>query len=218
MEINLIKIIDCLAPSSEYVSREVQDMRYLNPSKSKDQLASIWAKKIRRNYTSVGIATALPSVIPGVGTAAQIAIETGTISGDLALMLRWMSKMCLGIGFIYGHDMTMDIDKDLLNILGLWCGVIQVAKEATKKVGTKVAVAQFNKHVSGKILSKINQKVGTQLLTKYGSKRGAIALGKLIPFGVGAMIAGSFNYTTFTKFMKSAINYYKNDEEYIIVE
>ena len=131
---DLLSIINGLSPSPEYVNREVQDLKYLHPNKSQDQLAKIWANKIRRNYTSVGIASALPSAIPGVGTAVQIAIEAGTISGDLALMLRWMGKMCMGIGFIYGNNMSMDINKDLLNILGLWCGVIQAAKEATKKI------------------------------------------------------------------------------------
>lgn len=215
---DLLSIINGLTPSPEYVNREVQDLKYLHPNKSQDQLAKIWANKIRRNYTSVGIASALPSAIPGVGTAVQIAIEAGTISGDLALMLRWMGKMCMGIGFIYGNNMSMDINKDLLNILGLWCGVIQAAKEVTKKIGTKVAIAQFDKHVSGKILAKINQRVGTTILTKYGAKRGGIAVGKLIPFGVGAVIAGTFNFSTFSSFMNSAINYYKTEEEYVIYE
>ena len=215
---DLLSIINGLTPSPEYVNREVQDLKYLHPNKSQDQLAKIWAKKIRRNYTSVGIASALPSAIPGVGTAVQIAIEAGTISGDLALMLRWMGKMCMGIGFIYGNNMSMDINKDLLNILGLWCGVIQAAKEVTKKIGTKVAIAQFDKHVTGKILAKINQRVGTTILTKYGAKRGGIAVGKLIPFGVGAVIAGTFNFSTFSSFMNSAINYYKTEEEYVIYE
>lgn len=218
MELDLIKVIDSLSPGSQFVKNEVDDLAFLWPKLSKDELAKKWAKKIRSNYTSVGVATALPSVIPGIGTAAQFFIEAGTISADLALMLRWMSKMCMGIGFVYGNDLSFDINKDLVNILGLWCGVIQTAKEAAKRVGTKVAVVQFNKHVTGKMLTKINQKVGTQMLVKYGGKRGGIALGKLVPFGVGAIVAGSFNYATFSRFMKVAIDYYKTDEQYVIID
>ncbi|MBQ6307184.1 MAG: hypothetical protein IJK78_11510 [Bacteroidales bacterium] len=218
MEINLVSIIQAVAPSNEHIAQEVSELKYLNPQLSNDQLALRWGKRIRNNYTSVGVATALPSAIPGIGTAAQIAIEAGTISADLALMLRWMGKLCMGIGMIYGNNPSFTINQDLVNILGLWSGVVDVAKNATKRVGTKVAVVQFNKHVSGKVLAKINKRVGTTILTKYGGKRGGVALGKLVPFGVGAVIAGGFNYFTFNAFMKSAINYYKNDNDYVMFE
>lgn len=218
MEFNLATIIQSVAPSHEYVAQEIDELKYLNSKLTKDQLALRWGKRIRNNYTSVGVATALPSSIPGIGTVAQIAIEAGTITGDLALMLRWMGKLCMGISIIYGNNPEKSINQDLINILGIWCGVIDAAKNATTRVGTKVAVAQFNKRISGKTLAKVNQRVGTTVVTKYGTKRGGIALGKLVPFGVGAVIAGGFNYFTFNGFMKSAIDYYKNDNDYVMFE
>lgn len=218
MEFNLATIIQSVAPSHEYVAQEIDELKYLNSKLTKDQLALRWGKRIRNNYTSVGVATALPSSIPGIGTVAQIAIEAGTITGDLALMLRWMGKQCMGISIIYGNNPEKSINQDLINILGIWCGVIDAAKNATTRVGTKVAVAQFNKRISGKTLVKVNQRVGTTVVTKYGTKRGGIALGKLVPFGVGAVIAGGFNYFTFNGFMKSAIDYYKNDNDYVMFE
>lgn len=218
MEFNLATIIQSVAPSHEYVAQEIDELKYLNSKLTKDQLALRWGKRIRNNYTSVGVATALPSSIPGIGTVAQIAIEAGTITGDLALMLRWMGKLCMGISIIYGNNPEKSINQDLINILGIWCGVIDAAKNATTRVGTKVAVAQFNKRISGKTLVKVNQRVGTTVVTKYGTKRGGIALGKLVPFGVGAVIAGGFNYFTFNGFMKSAIDYYKNDNDYVMFE
>lgn len=218
MEFNLATIIQSVAPSHEYVAQEIDELKYLNSKLTKDQLALRWGKRIRNNYTSVGVATALPSSIPGIGTVAQIAIEAGTITGDLALMLRWMGKQCMGISIIYGNNPEKPINQDLINILGIWCGVIDAAKNATTRVGTKVAVAQFNKRISGKTLVKVNQRVGTTVVTKYGTKRGGIALGKLVPFGVGAVIAGGFNYFTFNGFMKSAIDYYKNDNDYVMFE
>ena len=218
MEFNLATIIQSVAPSHEYVAQEIDELKYLNSKLTKDQLALRWGKRIRNNYTSVGVATALPSSIPGIGTVAQIAIEASTITGDLALMLRWMGKLCMGISIIYGNNPEKSINQDLINILGIWCGVIDAAKNATTRVGTKVAVAQFNKRISGKTLVKVNQRVGTTVVTKYGTKRGGIALGKLVPFGVGAVIAGGFNYFTFNGFMKSAIDYYKNDNDYVMFE
>ena len=39
-------------------------------------------------------------------------------------------------------------------------------------------------------LKKLNLKLGATVFTKYGTKRGGVALGRMLPFGVGAAIGG----------------------------
>lgn len=217
---DLLTIVNSVSPSYDSIKLEIEELKRSNPKKSKSELADLYGNRIRKKYTSVGVVSALPSAIPGVGTAAQVAIEVTTVSGDLALMLRWMAATCYGIGLIYEKNIESEFNQEFVRILGLWCGTIQVTKVATTKLATKVAAAQFNKNVSGKMLQKINQQVSRTILTKYGTKRGGIALGKLIPFGVGALVGGSFNYFTMNKFKNSAIEYFKSDDmtEYIVVE
>jgi hypothetical protein len=217
---DLITIVNAVAPSYETIRTEITELRISYPTKTNQELAEIYGNRLRKKYTSVGVASSLPSVIPGLGTAAQIAVEASTISADLALMLRWMAANCYGIALIYDKDITNDFNQEFVKILGIWCGVIKAAQQVTTRILTKAAVVQFNKNVSGKILQKINQKVGFTLLTKYGTKRGGIALGKLIPFGIGAAIAGTFNYITMNSFKKSAIEYFGADEdaEYVMFE
>lgn len=217
---NLLFIINSVAPKYEDIYKEIEELKKSNPKLNKKELCKKFSRKIRNQYTSFGVVTALPSAIPGLGTAAQIAIEGGMISGDLLIMLRGMSKMCYGIGMINEKDMTQGFNQDFIKILGLWSGVIVPLKTATEKISTKVAIAQFNKHISGKMLQKINRKVGTTIVTKYGTKRGGVALGRMIPFGVGAIVGGTFNYTTMKSFASAAITHYESDEneEYVIVE
>lgn len=220
MKMDLIQVINTVAPSFVDVQQEVDTLRASFPNKSADELAEIYVSRIRNKYTSIGIASALPSVIPGMGTAVQIAVETGSISADLCLMLRWMGAICYGTALIYDKNIENCFEKEVLNILGIWCGVIVSAKIATERIGSKVAAAQFNRHVSGNILRKINQRVGTTIVTKYGTKRGGIALGKLIPFGVGAAVGGTFNYYTMNAFGKVAKSYYQSesDDTYYILD
>lgn len=120
----------------------------------------------------------------------------------------------------YERENINEFDNEFIFTLGLWCGVIQSAQTVTIKVGTKAAISTFNKKVSGTMLRKINQKIGTTIFTKWGSKRGGIALGKFIPFGVGAIVGGGFNYTTMRAFKKAAITRYANydKEEYILID
>lgn len=218
--INLMKIVNAVAPSYDSIKSEVAELRKWNRNLSRRELAELYGNRLRNKYTSVGVATSLPGAIPGFGTAAQVAIEAGTISGDLALMLRWMAAGCYGIGLIYEKDIRSEFNQEFVKILGIWCGVIKAAKDCTVKVATKATVSIINRNVSGKVLNKINQKVGFTLFTKYGTKRGGIALGKLIPFGVGAAISGAFNFSTMNGFKTSAINYFGGspDEVYIVDE
>lgn len=209
---DLLTIVNAVSPSYESVQTEISELRRSYPRKSNEQLAHIFGNRLRRKYTSVGVVSALPSAIPGVGTAVQVATEITTISGDLTLMLRWMAANCYGIALIYDKDISSEFNQEFVRVLGLWCGAIQVAKVGTTKLATKIAVVQFNRNVSGKVLQKINQRVGRTLLTKFGSKRGGIALGKLIPVGIGVIIGGGFNYFTMNSFKKSAIEYFKTDE------
>lgn len=216
---DLLHIINTVSPKYDDILLEYEELKKNNSKLSKEELSKKFASKIITQYTSIGIATALPSAIPGLGTAAQVVIEGGMISGDLVLMMRAMAKMCYGIGLIFEKDMTQGYNQDLIKILGMWSGVIVPLKKTAEKIGTKVAFAQFNKHVSGKMLQRINSKVGTTILTKYGTKRGGLALGRMIPFGIGAIVGGTFNYTTMKGFSVAAISHYETDEnqEYIIV-
>jgi len=216
---NLISVVNTVAPKFESIDSEIYSLRRQYSNLTNNQLADKYCSSIVKKYTSIGVATALPSVIPGIGTAAQIATEVGTVGADLAMMLRYMASICYGTAKIYGKENVNEFDAEFVMVLGLWCGAVLPARVAAQKLGTKAASIAFSKNVSTKILQRINAKVGFTLLTKYGSKRGGIALGKLIPFGVGAVIGGGFNNVTMRSFRKAAINRYKsNEEEYVLVE
>lgn len=216
---NLLSVVKTVAPKFESIDSEIYHLRRQYPNFSNDQLADKYCSSIVKKYTSIGVATALPSVIPGIGTVAQIATEVGTVSTDLAMMLRYMASICYGTAKIYGKDDINEFDAEFVIVLGLWCGTILPARAMSQKIGTKAALVSFNKNVSSKMLQAINRKVGFTIFTKYGTKRGGVALGKLIPFGVGALVGGGFNNFTMKKFKNNAIQRYKGYEtEYILIE
>lgn len=207
----VLKAIETLQPDHDDIARHILDLKSAHPNLSNHDLAEKWADRICWRYASEGAATALPGAIPGLGTAAQIGVEAGAISADLAYMLRCMAGMTIGVGKIYGRDTSLSFNQDFIRVLGVWCGVLSLGKEATVRVATKVAIAQFKK-VPAEIFKRINAKVGTTIVAKYGVKRGGIAIGRLIPFGVGALVGGGFNLATMKGFKASALNYYATDD------
>ena len=205
---NFINIVKRITPSFHEVRKDIELLRLSNPGITPEKLSQLYGKKIRNKYTSVGIATSLPGIIPGIGTAAQLAVEAGSVSADLAMMLRWMATLCYGTAYIYGRDIEQDFENEFTIVLGLWAGVL-TSEEITTAKATAITAGHFDKHIADRIKNRMNQKVWRKLALKYGAKRSGIIGGKLIPFGIGAVIGGSFNYSTMQRFGNEANEYFK---------
>lgn len=214
---DLHSLIQKVMPSFAAIEQEVAQLRHENPHLEPTALAALYLKRTRRKYTSVGVATTLPGIIPGLGTAAQLAIEAGAISADVLFMLRWMASLCYGTALIYNRDSKDGFEDEFTVVLGIWAGVVELARAGAAK-GERISINHFDKHVTDRIRNRMNQKIGRKLVTKYGSKRGGVALGTLIPFGIGAVVGGTFNYFTIDRFGKAAIDYFGNDKNYVVAE
>ena len=211
------KLVDNLNPDQFKIRKSVEEYKKAHPKWSRNRLAEEWADRSCWLYASAGAVSALPGAIPGVGTVAQICVEAGAISADLLYMIRSMAGMVTGVAIIYERDITDNFNHEFLKIIGVWCGVLSPAGEATARIASKIAVAQF-KRVPAEVFKKINRRVGTTILTKYGTKRGEIAVGKLVPFGVGALVGGGFNLATMKGFKVAALRYFKSDEELVLAD
>lgn len=136
-----------------------------------------------------------------------------------------MAHLQICIAHINGHEIRDPENPNRIHpdrceefgvIMGIMTGAIIPAKEAAKRLGEKFVTVQISRRLPGSVLKAINRKVGFTLLTKFGTQRGGIALGKVIPLGVGAVIAGGMNYQSINQFSKSAINYYSVGGEYAV--
>ena len=147
--------------------------------------------------------------MPGLGTILQVGTELSAISADIALMIRNQVYLVFAVGECYGLKGREILIQDSLICIGLWTNALSLTKSGTIRIGTKIAEVQFKKKFPVEILKSINRKVGTTILTKYGTKRGGIAIGKIIPIGVGVLIGGGFNYCMMKSFKKSTLEYFK---------
>jgi hypothetical protein len=217
----LIQVLESMKvlPKPEDVERELQRMRARAGKSNGDNPNGAQAKQLSRRVvtattrrmTGIGAVAALPAVIPGVGTAAQAAITGTTLTGEMWLLLRNLTSMQLTVAGLHGHDIRHPDRRDeLVVVWGLETGAIVPAAEAVERIGTKVAIKQFNQRVSGEVFMRINRKLGTTVLTKWGTKRGGVAVGRLIPFGVGSAVGGGMNYLAARSFGAALIRYYSD--------
>jgi len=209
-------------PPTEEVEKRVRVLQAEDPAAEPSELARRVVRQATARITGVGIVAALPGAVPGLGTAVQLGVTGTTISAEAWTILRNLTVMQLTVAGLHGHDIRDEARRDeLLIVWGLETGAVIPAAEAGKRVGTKIAVSQFNRRVSGSVLSRINRKLGTTVVTKWGTKRGGVALGRLIPLGVGTTIGGAVNYATARSFGAALTRYYDdlrpNDGDVVVV-
>lgn len=143
-----------------------------------------------RELGAVGAAAGGMAAVPGVGTAASLAAS----AAELAWFTARSADIILTVAAIDGFDGDV-AERRLwvLAILGFGSAasdeVGQLAKEAGMGIGKQVTTT-----MPQRVLRRVNASLARRLLTRYGTRRGAVALGTAIPFGVGAVVGGTANY------------------------
>ncbi|MBB3111067.1 uncharacterized protein (DUF697 family) [Paenibacillus phyllosphaerae] len=110
------------------------------------------------------------------------------IPANLASVLYVQLRMIAAIAHMGGYDLRDDKVKTFVFMCLCGNGLKDIIKDVGIVVGQKLTQAAIHR-ISGTVITKINQKVGFRLLTKFGTK-GVINLGKMIPLA-GGIIGGT---------------------------
>jgi hypothetical protein len=100
-------------------------------------------------------------------------------------------RMSAAIAIMAGHDPRSDRTQTLAFLTLVGNSVKDVLKDIGIVIGRKVASNMIGK-ISGEVITKINQKVGFRLLTKFGQK-GIFNLGRAVPV-LGGILGGTVDY------------------------
>ncbi|MDD6484606.1 MAG: EcsC family protein [Clostridiales bacterium] len=113
-----------------------------------------------------------------------------TLPANVTSVLYVQMRMIACAAFMAGFDLNGDETQTFVYACLAGVAVNEMLKQAGIKFGVKLTNSLIKK-IPGKVLTKINQKVGFRFITKFGTK-GIINMGKLVP-GVGAVIGGGLD-------------------------
>jgi hypothetical protein len=204
----LVRLVTRLAPDPEGVGVWIESLRADNPRLNKASLAELACRKVVRGSALQGALLGLPGAVPGLGTAFEVTASLANAAADVTLLIRSQVLAVFALGAIYGVAEREILIQDTLICIGLWTKAISTTKAGSIRIGAKILDLNFRKRFPARVLQQINRKVGRTILTKYGTKRGAVAIGRIIPFGVGVLVGGGFNYAAMTAFTRRAIAYF----------
>lgn len=164
------------------VSPSVEEMAndYLKKYKTKEEAC----EAMMRNQVAK---CATSGFITGFGGFITMPV---TLPANVTSVIYVQMRMIACTSYMGGFDLDSDQTQTLVYACLAGVAVNSVIKQASIKFGVKFANGLIKK-IPGKVLTKINQKVGFRFITKFGTK-GVINLGKLLP-GVGAVIGGGLD-------------------------
>ena len=115
------------------------------------------------------------------------------IPANVSSVMYVQMRMIACLAYMGGYDTNSDQVQTLVYACLAGISIDQIVKQAGIKFGTKFTTAMIKK-IPGTVLTKINQKVGFRLITKFG-QTGIINLGKMVPLA-GGVIGGGFDLVT----------------------
>ena len=166
-----------------------------------------------RELGAVGAAAGIAAATPAVGTVATLMATTA----ELGWFTARSGDLILTIAALHGRP-TPTIDERRAWVLAVLIfgstarqGFSNLANQMGASIGGPVAqndqsVAKRNMSIA--TLRAVNGALSRMLVRRYGTRRGAIALGTALPLGVGALVGGGANYVAVRNLVKQADSFF----------
>lgn len=183
---------------------------------------------IRKRMTALGAAAGATAAAPGVGTS----VAMGTLLAELGVVALQTTDMVMATGAAYGHvDATAEERRAwVLAVMAFGDDAAEEFSTLVRDMGVAISHDGAAIEIAGDAvgggagqmatidaLRRINTTLVAQVLKKWGTRRGAATVGKLLPFGVGAAVGGSANFWMIREFAKQADTFFAGyDREFVL--
>lgn len=173
------------------VRKNIARARQRNPEATPAEVIRTLERMYVSALAGTGAAVGGAAAAPAVGTGIALALSAGEAFSSLELSTLFV----LSVAEVHGVQLD-EIELRRTLVMGILLG-----QSGSTTIG---AVAErtgqhWARHLVGRVpsttLKQINKVLGKNFITKYGTKQGIIVLGRVAPFGIGALIGGGANAT-----------------------
>ncbi|MEU4673896.1 hypothetical protein AB0F91_39570 [Amycolatopsis sp. NPDC023774] len=173
------------------VRKNIARARQRNPDATPAEVVRTLARMYVSALAGTGAAVGATAAAPGVGTGVALALSAGELLSSFELSTLFV----LSLAEVHGVHLH-EIERRRTLVMGILLG--ESGSRAIDKVAGRTG-QHWARQLVGKVpvatLHRINRVLGKNFVTKYGTKQGIIVLGRVVPFGVGAVIGGVANGT-----------------------
>jgi hypothetical protein len=145
-----------------------------------------------RELGAFGAGVGAVAATPAVGTGATLLAATA----ELAWFTGRIGDMILTVAALHGRP-TPTVEERrawMLAVLIYGGSARDGFARAVNEANTGLTTTTSTQMLPLSTLRTVNRLLTPQLVRRYGTRRGAVALGTAIPLGIGALVGGSANY------------------------
>jgi hypothetical protein len=183
------------------VQKNIARARQRNPKATPAEVIRTLERMYVSALASTGAAVGATAAAPAVGTGVALALSAGEAFSSLELSTLFV----LSVAEVHGVRLD-EIERRRTLVMGILLGQSgssTIVGETAKRTGQHWG-RQLVSKVPMSTLKQINKVLGKNFVTKYGTKQGIIVLGRVAPFGIGAVIGGGANITVATLAVRAA--------------
>lgn len=151
-----------------------------------DRLADL-RRQMRKELVPLGAATGAVAAVPGVGTVTA----SGVLLADLGWMAVRNADVIFTVAALHGRD-DAEVEERTAWVLA----VLVFGDDAAAKFG-ELASELTRKAVTTAGLTSMkamNKALAKRIFKSWGKKKAAKMMGRLLPFGIGAVVGGTTSY------------------------
>ncbi|SKC38656.1 hypothetical protein [Krasilnikoviella flava] len=169
---------------SAAIHKHVDRLRARNPEADPAGIVRILEKEYLTLLTTAGGAVGAAAAAPSVGTAAATALTTG----DVATFFASSAAFALAVADVHGIEID-DVPRRRALLLATVLGD-RGAKDVENAIGgSSVAWGKvLLTSMPQTTIKRVNNTLARQFLKRQVAKQGSLALGRLLPFGVGFVV------------------------------
>ncbi|WET81024.1 hypothetical protein P3102_07260 [Amycolatopsis sp. QT-25] len=189
----LLNLVDkAIGAQAPLVRKNIARARQRNPDATPEEVVRTLERMYVSALASTGAAVGATAAAPAVGTGIALALSAGEFFSSLELSTLFV----LSLAEVHGVRLD-EIERRRTLVMGIMLG-----QSGSETIIGKVAERtgqHWARQLVGKVpsttLRQINNVLGKNFVTKYGTKQSVIVLGRVVPFGIGAVIGGGANAT-----------------------
>jgi hypothetical protein len=166
------------------IHAHVDQLRRRNPNATPEQLVTLLERDYLRVIQGAGAAVGAAAAAPAVGTGFALAL---TVS-DVATFFGASAAFSLAVASVHGID-VQDVPRRRALVLATILG-----ESGAKAVGDAAEISSLHfartllTHMPTTTIAKVNSALTKRLIRRQAVRQSALGIGRLAPFGIGAVI------------------------------
>jgi uncharacterized protein (DUF697 family) len=183
-------------------------LRAQHPGADPARLAGFAVRSRSWHLAGTGAVSALPAVLPGPGTMAEVAAALG----DVTLLTAAQVELILLSAHLFGRPLA-DQDArllDVLLVLGIDVGAVKLRRGgAVEALGTSFPVDDLHGVRADSLAKRVSARLAVQVTARLARRRAHIILGREIPL-LGIGLAAGYNLRSTRALGDTAVRFFRH--------